>query len=176
MGITEEVERTIERVRLELVTRRLMIMVLAVTAVWVGIAIMVMGAPDFLETWFSPWSRYAIGGCIFLSGLTTSIGGVVGEDHLRGWWIQVIGLGGVASWFALMGLVYAILTIKQGGTVVGPGEYLSLGVTGRGYVPVLYLGLTVLTAIPLVTMLRLGRPSARPAPLASSSRSASGST
>lgn len=48
--------------------------------------------------------------------------------------------------------------IVQGVEVVGPGEELPLGVTGRGYVPMIYLGLLAATSIPLTILVRLRRP------------------
>lgn len=158
MDAQQEVERSVERVRLELVSRKLMIMMLAVTAVLTGAAIVLTGAPNFIEGWFSPWSRYFLGGISFVAGLVTAIGGLVGDDTRKGWWTQVLGLAAMALWHAGMAVAYTGIVIVQGAGFVGPGEPLPLGVTGRGYVPFLYVGLTIVVVVPLVTMLRLRRP------------------
>lgn len=153
-------QRAIERVRLELVTRKLMVMVLALIGVWVGIGMCLTGAPDFMETWFSPWSRYAIGGGAFLTGLVTSIGGFVGDRTRKGWWTQVVGLWGLVLWYWGMGAAYLALFMIEGADFVAPGDPLPVESTGRGYVIIVYWGMAVLAAIPLVTMLRLNRPGA----------------
>lgn len=158
MDSQREVDRAVERVRLELVSRKLMIMVLAVTAVLAGAVVMLTGAPNFLEDWFSPWSRYAIGGLSFFAGLVTCVGGLATDRTRPGWWTQVVGLTLMAAWYAAMCAAYTGVVIHQGAGFVGPGEPLSPGVTGRGYVPILYFGLTGVVLIPLVTMIRLQRP------------------
>lgn len=156
-GLTPEA-RAIEQVRLELVTRRLSIMVLAFFAVWIGIAMILMGAPDFIEHWFSPWSRVAFGIVSFIGGLITMSGLLVGGP-LLGWWLQVSGLATLGLWYAAMGTSYAALIIFQGSQFVRPGQELPDASTGRAYVPLIYLTLFLLAVIPLVTLLRLGRPS-----------------
>ena len=158
MDAQREVERSVERVRLELVSRKLMIMVLALTAVLAGATIMLTGAPNFIEEWFSPWSRYFLGGTSFLAGMVAVAGGAIGDRTRPGWWTQVVGLTMMAAWYLGMAAAYTGVVIQQGAGFVGPGEPLAEGVTGRVYVPVLYLGLTLVALIPLVTMLRLRRP------------------
>lgn len=157
----EELDHSIERVRLELVTRKFMVTVLAMIAVWVGIAIMLTGAPNFIEDWFSPWSRYCVGGVAFFSGIVTSIGGLEGDETKAGWRIQVIGLTTLTLWYLCMSAAYVGLVTMQGLPIVAPGEPLPDGVTGRGYVPIVYAGLMVMTATPLATLFRLGSPDHR---------------
>lgn len=157
--------RAIERVRLELVTRKFMVMMLAVLATWVGIAMCFTGAPAFMETWFSPWSRYAIGGIAFLGGVATSIGGLMTDRTWRGWWTQVLGLSVLCLWYTGMAVSYLILTIQEGLAVVGPGEPLAPGNSGRGYVVIVYICLVVVTGTPLFTMIRLWRPTVVGGPL-----------
>lgn len=158
----DQTTEAVERVRLELTTRKLMVMMLAVTAVWVGIAIILTGAPRFIEEWFSPWSRYTIGSAAFLAGLTASVGGLMTDKTRRGWWVQLTGLALLVAWYASMGVAYCFLVKDQGLELVGPGEPLDPMSTGRGYVPFIYLGLSLLVLIPLGTMLRLGRPKTPP--------------
>lgn len=158
MDTQQEVDRAVERVRLELASRKLMIMALGLTAVLAGVAIILTGAPNFIEKWFSPWSRYLLGGASFAAGLTTVAGGALGDRERKGWWTQVVGLTSMAAWYAGMAVAYGAIVVRQGATIVGPGVPLSEGVTGRGYVPILYLGLTLVVVIPLCTMLRLRRP------------------
>ena len=158
MDAQQEVDRAVERVRLELASRKLMIMTLGLTAVLAGIAVMLTGAPNFIEEWFSPWSRYFLGGFSFVAGMVTVLGGAVGDRTRPGWWTQVVGLALMAVWYAGMALAYGNIVVDQGTTIVGPGVPLSEGVTGRGYVPILYLGLTLVVLIPLATMVRLRRP------------------
>lgn len=148
----------IERIRLELIARKLMIMAMAVAAVFAGAAVMLTGAPNFLEDWFSPWSRYFIGGVPFVFGSLASLGGLMTDRTSCGWWAQFSGLLGLALWYASMAVVYIGLVVVQGVSFVGPGETLPEGVTGRGYVPMIYLGLLAATCIPLVTLVRLRRP------------------
>lgn len=153
----QQPDQSIERVRLELVTRRFMVQMLALTCVWTGIAIIATGAPSFIEGWLSPWSRYLIGGWAFTFGLIASVGGMVGDQRWRGWWTQVIGLVGLVLWYFGMGAAYVGLVLTETVQFVGPGEPLDPSVSGRGYVPLIYLGLMMMTATPLVTMLRLVR-------------------
>jgi len=150
--------QAIERVRLELVTRKFMIMVLAMIGVWVGIAMMLTGAPSFLEEWFSPWSRYFIGGAAFVGGIVTSAGGSIGDGCRKGWWTQVTGLTIMTLWYFAMGGAYLCLNARIGVPLVGPGEPLDSALSGRGYVPIVYFGLMIMTATPLVTMFTLQRP------------------
>lgn len=158
MKTNDPASQAIERVRLELVARKFMVMILALVAVWVGIAMMLTGAPSFLEGWFSPWSRYAVGSIAFMTGLLTSIGGSMTDQKPGGWWTQVVGLTGLCAWYAGMGIAYIGLVISEGFTWAGLGEALDPSSSGRAYVPIVYLGLMIMTATPLVTMLRLGRP------------------
>ena len=158
MTQTAERDRAIERVRLELVTRKFMIMVLAMIVVWVGIAMMLTGAPRFIEDWFSPWSRYFIGGLAFSAGLVTSIGGLIGDGCRKGWWTQVAGLSGTALWYGGMSLAYLGLLCTEGLDLVAPGEPLDDILAGRGYVPIVYFGLMIMTLTPLLTMFKLQRP------------------
>jgi len=135
----------------------MMIMLIGVTAVWVGIAIMLMGAPDFLEDWLSPWSRYLIGGVAFLAGLST-VGGCLWGDQTRcGWWAQAVGLSGLVLWQVFMAACYTARVLDQGVFMARPGEPLNPATTGRGYVPFLYIGLALGTAIPLAALFRLRR-------------------
>ena len=151
----QDTDPAVERVRLELIGRHFMVVVLALTGVWTGIAIILTGAPNFIEAWLSPWSRYGVGGVAFVAGLVTSYGTLATDHRLKGWWAQVLGLGALTLWYAGMGLAYVGLLISQGQQFVGPGEPLSASSTGRGYVPFVSLGLAIMTATPLSTTIRL---------------------
>lgn len=148
-------QELVERLRLELMTRRLMVMLVGLIGVWVGIAVILTGAPNFVEQWFSPWSRYAVGGIPFLAGGAIVIGGFIGEGSSRAWYAEIVGLSGMALWYATMGGLYVALVTLQGFDLVGPGEPLQPEVTGRGYVPFLYLGLVLMSVAPLVAMIKL---------------------
>ena len=152
---TEQAQRT---VRLGLVAHRLMVMWLAVTSMWVGVTMIVTGAPAFLEDWFSPWSRVVLGALAFAPGLCTVLGAIIGPRRLRGWTLQVAGLLGQGLWYAAMGLAYLGLLFWEGPQWAALGEPLADGVSGRGYVPLIYLGLLGLAVIPMVTLILLGRP------------------
>lgn len=160
---TREGDAAVEQVRLELATRKLMVMLVGLIGVWVGIMIALTGAPNFVEDWFSPWSRYFLASPAFLAGALTVAGGARSDLTRCGWWSQVAGLTGMSLWYLAMAGVYLVLVVQQGIDIVGPGEPLAANVTGRGYVPLLYLGLTAMAAVPLVTLIRLrgvlGRPS-----------------
>lgn len=162
---TPEADAAVEQVRLELATRKLMVMLVGLIGVWVGIVIALTGAPNFIEDWFSPWSRYFLASPAFFAGLLTVAGGARSDLTRCGWVSQVAGLTGMALWYFAMAVVYFVLVLEQGFHVVGPGEPLADSVTGRGYVPLLYLGLTAMAVVPLATLVRLrgvlGRPSGR---------------
>lgn len=157
----DDVQQAAERVRLELVTRKLGIMILGLTVLWVGLAMVLTGAPNFIEGWFSPWSRYMVGGVAVLAGAGIVAGDAWGDQTARGYWSQCVGLGLMTLWNLFMAVTYGVYVLLTGLEIVGPGEPLSAASTGRGYVPVLYAGLAVLTAVPMGTMIRLGRPSRR---------------
>lgn len=157
MKIQGGVDNAVEQVRLELVTRKLMIMLVGLIGVWVGIAIILTGAPNFVEEWFSPWSRYWVGGLALLSGFCTVFGSVWDDRTRCGWWGQAAGLAGMTIWYLSMGAIYFTLVTTQGFDLVGPGEPLAADVTGRGYVPLLYAGLAMMAATPLVTLVNLRR-------------------
>jgi MFS family permease len=162
MSIEQFDPETFERVRLELVKRRMTVLILALTCVWAGAFIILTGAPNFIETWFSPWSRYGVGGVAFVVGIITSVGGFIGDRSRTGWALQAIGLFGMMSWFVGMGAAYWGLIVAQGGLkLVGPGEELAGIWTGRGYVPIIYLGLALLALNPLVAMIKQRRVSRR---------------
>lgn len=154
---TSGADKDIERVRLELVTRKFMVVSVALIGVWVGIMIILTGAPGFIETFFSPWSRYVLGGSSLIVGGAVVAGGLFGDEHRWGWWAQVLGLIGLTLWYVFMGVAYSFFVVHQGLHIAGPGEPLAPAVTGRGYVPLIYLGLTMMSSTPLVTMIRLGR-------------------
>jgi len=158
MSNIPEVRESAERVRHELEMRQRMVMVMGVTAVWVGIAIMTMGAPDFLEEWLSPWSRYFIGGTAFISGLMACAGLLAGACSRWGWWSQVIALGMMVAFQLFMAVAYTGRVIDLGIFFAHPGEPLNEGVTGRGYVPLLYVGLVLGTLVPMLAMIKNGRP------------------
>lgn len=92
------------------------------------------------------------------AGALAVIGGTMTERTRCGWWNEVSGLTGMAGWALMMASVYFWRVADQGAGFVGPGEPLSAGVTGRVYVPILYLGLTFVIIVPLTTLLRLRRP------------------
>lgn len=148
----------VERVRLELVTRRLSIMMLGVLTVLVGGVMMMTGAPAFIEDWFSPWSRMVLGILAFLPGLMVAIGGIFDDRHPCAWWLHMLGLGGIAAWFAFMCGAYTVLVFQQGIAFAQVGQSLTSEQAGRAYVPLVYLVLFFLALIPLVTMIRVGRP------------------
>jgi hypothetical protein len=158
MKPTSQRQRAVEQVRLELVTRRLSIMVLGFMGVWVGIAMILTGAPSFIEVWFSPWSRIGLGALAFAPGLLVVIGGLAGDNTVCGWWTQILGLWGCAAWYATMTAAYVGLLVHEGAQWATLGQPLSPEISGRGYVPLIYLALFVLAVIPLVTMIRIGRP------------------
>ena len=148
----------IERVRLELATRKLIIMMLGVMTVLVGAMTIMTGAPAFIEDWFSPWSRVVLGLLAFVPGLMVSIGGAFDDSAWCVWWIQIFGLAGVAAWYAAMAGAYTGLVIRDGPGFVKIGHHLASADAGRAYVPLIYIVLFIITAIPLVTMFRIGKP------------------
>lgn len=153
-----ECDRQIERVRLELLTRRFMIALVGFIGAWVGIAIVLTGAPSFVEAVLGPWSRYAIGSVPLISGLAISGGYLWGEETRCGWWSQVLGLSGMTLWYSTVALIYASFAINAGITLLGFGEPLPDQMTrGFTYVPFTYLGLALMAATPLVALIKIGR-------------------
>lgn len=149
----------VERVRLELVTRRMSIQLLGVMTTLVGAVTMMTGAPSFIEDAFSPWSRVLLGALAFLPGLLVAIGGSFDDRRWCVWWLQVFGLLGVAAWFALMCGTYVWYTFDVVGIdFLKIGQPLASHDQGRAYVPLIYLVLFTMTLVPLITMLRIGQP------------------
>lgn len=151
-------DRARQTVELGLAAHRASLLWLAVASLLVGMVMIVTGAPAFLEDWFSPWSRVVLGLAAFLPALCTVIGMVIGPARRCGWTLQVIGLSGQALWYALMMATYSALLIKEGPQFVGLGEPLSSTVSGRAYVPLIYVGLLGQALVPLWTVVRLGPP------------------
>jgi hypothetical protein len=155
-------QQQINRVSEEIRTRKLLVMVIANTMVAIGAMIILTGAPNFLEDWFSPWSRYLVGGVPFVAGMVVAVAGAPNGTGRISWFIQVIGLILIVAWCLALGAVYVGYVGSEGGAhLAGLGEPLAAPSTGRAYVPIVYLGLTAIVAVPLVTMLRLGPPSRR---------------
>lgn len=152
---------SVERVRLELVARKFMVTILGLIATGIGVAMMLTGAPDFIEGWFSPWSRYFVGSFAFVAGLLVAIGGSFGDDNRIGWTMQVSGLSILTLWNIGYGCAYLIMSLERGVQLAMPGEALSPSMTGTDYVPLVYFGLTTMAVVPLRVMLKVGWPSRR---------------
>lgn len=156
---TLEQERAVRTVELGLIAHRMMIMWLAIASMVVGIVMVLTGAPTFLEDWFSPWSRVVLGLLAFSPAVLTVVGAAMGPSRSNvAWWLQMFGLLGQASWYFAMLCAYIGLLMHEGPQWARLGEELAPHVSGRGYVPFIYLGLLGLAVIPLVTMMVLGRP------------------
>lgn len=153
-----DADRARRSIELGLIAHRMMIMWLAITSMIIGPVIVVTGAPAFFEDWFSPWSRVMLGLLAFAPAVCTVIGAAMGTRTTGGWWTQLLGLLGQAVWYVAMLCAHVGLLIQEGPQWVRLGEPLAPGISGRGYVPLVYLGLLGLAIIPLVTMLLLGRP------------------
>jgi hypothetical protein len=147
-----------ERVRIELATRKLIVMMLGVMTVLVGAVTIMTGAPAFIEDVFSPWSRVVLGALAFIPGLIVAITNTFNDRTRCIWWLQLFGLSGIAAWFAFMCGSYTWYTLAQGITFVRIGQPLDSEQAGRAYVPLIYLVLLIMSLIPLITMIRVGRP------------------
>lgn len=135
-----------------------MVAMLGMMATLIGVGIMLTGAPAFLEEWFSPWSRYLIGGFIFVAGLGISLGGLA-EETRCGWFAQITGLTMMSFWSLVLGILHAALYVLAGAQWVGPGEPLSdPTIAGRAYIPLFYLSFFAISAVVLVTSAKVGRP------------------
>lgn len=133
-------------------------MLLGVMTVLVGGVTIMTGAPSFIEDWFSPWSRVVLGALAFAPGLLVAIGGAFDDHRPCVWWIHVMGLAGIATWFGFMCISYSVYTAEIGIDFVKIGQPLAATDSGRAYVPLVYLVLFLLAVVPLVTMIRIGRP------------------
>lgn len=152
-------ERAVRQVRLELASRKLIVNMLGVMAALIGVGMALSGAPAFLEALFSPWSRMVFAGLIFFPGVAVACGGALGDETRIGWLLQVFGLAQIAIWCLLMSIAHAILFVSIGYGWVAPGQPLTEPtIAGRAYVPLFYFCIFLVTSIPMVTMLRVGRP------------------
>lgn len=155
---TLDEERARRSIELGLIAHRMMIMWLAIVSIITGITMILTGAPTFLEDWFSPWSRVVLGLLAFAPAVCTVVGAAIGTRTRPGWWAQMLGLLGQTAWYITMMVAYIGLLFHEGPQFARLGQPLAENVSGRGYVPFIYLGLLGLAIIPLVTMLLLGRP------------------
>lgn len=158
MSTILEQDRAVRAVRAGVAAHRLSVVWLAAISMAVGLTMILTGAPAFVEDWFSPWSRVVLGALAFAPAVCTVVGALLSHNTLPGWWMQVAGLFGQATWYGAMMVVYCGLLVDEGAQWANLGEALDPAVSGRGYVPIIYLGLLGLAVIPLVTLLRLGRP------------------
>ena len=153
----DKTQEAVARIEVELAARRLIVLVLGLLAIAVGTVMIVTGAPSFIENWFSPWSRVLLGGTSALFGFM-AVFGLLLDHRLSGWVAHLLGLLGLALWYTAIGGAYLGLLVHEGPQWADLGEPLAADVSGRAYVPLIYLGLFLLNLIPLVAALKAGRP------------------
>lgn len=152
-----EQERALNRVKLELGNRHVLILIHGLLLFEVGIVMFLTGAPDFAGQWFGPHARLALGAGAAIPGLVLIIGAWLSDESSRGYWMQVGGLLGVVLWHMTMCVLYAAYAVKTGVPLLGFDELNRPG-SARLYVPLIYANIFSLAMVHLVTLLRLGRP------------------
>lgn len=157
MADRDLLDQATSRIQVELATRRLIVLVLGLLAIAIGTVMIVTGAPAFIENWFSPWSRVLLGGTSALFGFM-AVFGLLYDHRLLGWLAHIGGLIGLCLWYTAIGSAYTGLLVVEGPQWANLGEPLASNVSGRGYVPLIYLGLFMINLIPLVAALKAGRP------------------
>lgn len=151
-------ERAGRRIVLELENRTLMLCVHGGVLLILGLMMALTGAPAPTETWYGPWSRLWVGGIGMGIGSAILVGVALTDDSLRGYALLVSGTITAAFWHLGLSTTYAYAAATQKMALLAPGEELSTAITNRGYIPFVYLGLTLLVAIHAVTLARLGPP------------------
>lgn len=153
-----EAERAKRRIVLELENRTLMLCVHGGVLLILGMMMALTGAPAPTEAWYGPWSRTFVGGAGMLIGAVSLVGVALTDDSRRGYAALVVGTIAAGFWHLGLSATYAYAAATQRMELLGPGEPLSEAITNRGYIPFVYLGLTLLVSIHAVTLARLGPP------------------
>lgn len=151
-------ERAKRRIVLELENRTLMLCVHGGVLLILGMMMALTGAPAPTEAWYGPWSRVIIGGLGMLIGSVSLIGVALTDDSRRGYVALLVGTITAGFWHFGLSATYAYAAATQRMELLAPGEPLSSAITNRGYIPFVYLGLTLLVTIHAVTLARLGPP------------------
>lgn len=143
---------------LELTARTGMMMVHGVMLTLIGLAMVLTGAPAPIEASWGPWSRLAIGGAAIVIGLTILVGASETDNEPVGWWALLLGFGSGVLWHLGLATAYAASAYQSRMALLAPGELLDSTITSRGYIPLVYVGYFLLTAIHLRTVWKLGPP------------------
>lgn len=156
---TSELEkRAYERIMLELTNRTAMMTVHGTMLILIGLTMAITGSPAPIELAWGPWSRVAIGGAAVVIGSGILVGAALTDNSPTGWRALLVGFGLGMLWHLGISVAYVVAVAQTRMAVLAPGEVLDSGITNRGYIPLVYLGYVLLTAIHLRTVRRLGPP------------------
>lgn len=140
----------------EITTRRVLLSIHATLGLFVGLTMMVFGAPPPLEALAGPDSRYALGALAATAGALILTGVFVSPEHRRGWRLTTIGMLAHAAWQLVMMSLYFSVATREGFEPLAPGE-VAATTMGRPYVTFVYFSLSLLSAAHLL-MLWKARP------------------
>jgi len=158
MDTSDLEKRAYERIMLELTARTSMMMVHGSMLAMIGLMMMVTGAPAPIEASLGPWSRILFGGAAVVFGMTILFGAAETDNEPSGWWALLLGFGSGVLWHAGLALAYAVSAYQSRMMILEPGEVLDAAITSRGYIPLVYVGYALLTALHLRTVWKLGPP------------------
>lgn len=158
MDHSELEKRAYERIMLELTARTAMMFVHGAMLAMIGLTMVVTGAPSPIEAAWGPWSRIALGGAALVIGAVILFGAAETDNDPAGWRALMLGFGGGMLWHAVLAGSYAVAAYQTQMAFLLPGETLSASVTSRGYIPLIYLGYVLLTALHFRTVWKLGPP------------------
>lgn len=150
-------DRAIERVKLELGNRHVLVMLQGLLILEVGIAMVLFGVPGFFSEWYGDHARLWFGFGAIIPGAILVYGVHVTDERRLGYYLQIIGLSGVVLWELAMAVSYAVLAWRTGFDVI-PLWASDVENASRPYVSLVYLNILMLALVHLVTLLRLGKP------------------
>jgi len=142
----------------EIAVRRAFIVIHGIFGVWVGIAMILTGAPPPAEAWFGPEVRYVLGFSGLAFGALAIYGTYIGDDREPGWSATAVAMVGLTFWHAAMMAIYTAHAASGRGRIeiLGPDE---IAMTDqRPYIPFVYMTLMMLTAAHALALKRFGRP------------------
>lgn len=150
-------QRALERIKLELGNRHVLVLLHGLLLVEVGIAMVLFGTPDFFTEWYGGHARLIFGFGAIAPGATLILGSFISDEVRLGYYLQIFGLLGVITWEFAMAASYAVLAWTAGFDVIPLSDTTTIN-PSRPYVSLIYLNILSLATVHLVTLLRLGKP------------------